>query len=342
MTEASASSRPIHRFAPHAVRLAALWVLAGGATKAATGMPTDLPYFFGVHEFDPVFVLTAGAAVEVAVAVFALAQPRAGRAPLAALLAGFLALLVHHMLHTDATCGCFGGAHIPASAMLGADAAFLGLVAWTFRAAPLRSTLTRLLASILVALVAGGSAAAIASSRLERTVASESPAAVAPTRPSVAFPPTDLAQPPTPPAAWAMPKEIPEQVILRPLQWIGKPLAETPLGTWVDTAPFPAKARMVFFYKSCNHCAALLKELAEKQSADPATAPTYVLVQLPTPAAYKGKLFVETVPKHALWVELPSVIKAYVMTPPWIVDIDGGKVVRAERIPWPGEKAAGK
>lgn len=331
-----ASAAPTtHPFAPHAVRLAALWVLAGAASKAASGMPTDLPHLFANLDIDPTSVIVAGALVEGAVAAFALAAPRAARIPLAALLALFVALLVHHVTNTDASCGCFGGAKIPAPAMLGADIAFLGLVGWTFRQPPTPAGTTRVLAGVLAALVVGGGLAAYANGRLSHAVAGEQPTA------PVATPPSQAAVPPAPPA-WTMPTEIPEQVLLRPLTWIGKPLTQTPLGTWVDTTPFPAKARLIFFYKSCNHCAALLKELAEKQAAEPASAPTYVLVQLPTPAAYKGKLFVDTVPKHALWVELPSVIKAYVMTPPWIVDIDGGKVVHAERVPWPGEKAAGK
>ncbi|MFM7260028.1 MAG: hypothetical protein ACKO3W_05430 [bacterium] len=297
-------------------------------------MPTDLPYFFATSEIDPVSVIVAGTLVECAVAVLALIAPRTARAPLAALLALFVALLVHHVANTDASCGCFGGAKIPATAMLGADLAFLALVGWTFRTPPAPSGVTRTLAGVLAGLAVGGGLAAYAHGRLGHTVGGESP--------STPVAATEATQQPAQTTRWSMPAEIPEQVLLRPLTWLGKPLAQTPLGTWVDTAPFPAKARMIFFYKSCNHCAALLKQLAEKQAADPASAPTYVLVQLPTPAAYTGKLFVETVPQHALWVELPSVVKAYVMTPPWIVDLDGGKVVHAERIPWPGEKAAGK
>lgn len=315
------------------MRLVALWVLAGAASKTATGMPTDLPYFFATTDGDPVGVIVLGVFVEIAIAVLALVAPRAARVPLALLVLGFIALLVHHVSNTDATCGCFGGAHIPASAMLGADIACLALLAWTFAKPPAAQSVRRTLIGVLAGLVLGGGAAAFAHERLSHATSD-----AAPTTPTAVTPlPT-----PVPPIAWRMPSEIPEQVILRPLQWMGKPIGDTPLGTWADTSGFPAKARLVFFYKSCNHCAALLKELAEKQTADPASAPTYVLVQLPTPAAYKGKLFVDTVPKHALWVELPAVIKAYVMTPPWIVDIDGGKVVHAERIPWPGEKGSGE
>ena len=334
---ASATLRPVHRFAPHAVRLAALWVLAGGASKAISGMPTDLPYFFATHDFDPVAVITAGVLVEFTIAIFALVNPRAGRIALAALLALFILLLRDHIAHTDASCGCFGGANIPVSVMIGIDFVCFALLAWTLRAAPAKASANRTILGVLGALAIGSAAAAFTHNRLASSVSSEPLAQITPPAAEIAAKVVAPAKP-----AWELPTTIPEQVILRPLQWIGKPLAETPLGTWVDTSGFPLKARMVFFYKSCNHCADLLKRLAGEQAANPASAPVYVLVQLPTPPAYTGKLFVDTVPNHALWVELPSAVKAYVMTPPWIVDIDGGQVARAERIAWPGEKAAGK
>jgi hypothetical protein len=331
------TARPASRFAPHAVRLAALWLLAGAASKAVSGMPTDLPWIFQSSDrLDPQVVLTVGVFVEIAVAVLALAAPAVGRIPLAALLALFAAILVHHMASTDASCGCFGGANIPAPAMLLADLAFLGLTAWTMRAPMQRPTAVRLATTAIAALLLALAAAWFADGRITRALGGES--AVTDGGGGSAAPGASSATSAPPP--WSLPTTIPEQVLLRPLQWVGKRLADTPLGTWVDTSPFPPKARLIFFYRSCNHCADLLARLATEQAANPAAAPTYVLVQLPTPPAYKGRLFVDKVPEHARWVELPSVVKAYVMTPPWIVDIADGTVVSAERIPWPGEKNA--
>ncbi|MFZ4750158.1 MAG: MauE/DoxX family redox-associated membrane protein [Phycisphaerales bacterium] len=331
------TARPASRFAPHAVRLAALWLLAGAASKAVSGMPTDLPWIFQSSDrLDPQVVLTVGVFVEIAVAVLALAAPAVGRIPLAALLALFAAILVHHMASTDASCGCFGGANIPAPAMLLADLAFLGLTAWTMRAPMQRPTAVRLATISIAALLLALAAAWFADGRITRALGGES--AVTDGGGGSAAPGASSATSAPPP--WSLPTTIPEQVLLRPLQWVGKRLADTPLGTWVDTSPFPPKARLIFFYRSCNHCADLLARLATEQAANPAAAPTYVLVQLPTPPAYKGRLFVDKVPEHARWVELPSVVKAYVMTPPWIVDIADGTVVAAERIPWPGEKNA--
>ena len=297
-------------------------------------MPTDLPWIFQSSDsLDPQVVITLGVLVEVAVAILALAAPSIGRYPLAALLALFAAILGHHMANTDASCGCFGGANIPASAMLIADLVFLAVTAWSLRVPMTRPSAARLATAAAAAVLLAGTASWLTNERIGRALGGVTPAANSVT------PEANSTTPSAP--AWSMPTAIPEQVLLRPLQWIGKPLADTPLGTWVDTSPFPADARMVFFYKSCNHCADLLARLAAEQAAAPASAPTYVLVQLPTPPAYKGRLFVETVPAHAAWVELPAVVKAYVMTPPWIVDVKDRRVVAAERIPWPGEKAAG-
>lgn len=345
------TARPASRFAPHAVRLAALWLLAGAASKAVSGMPTDLPWIFQSSDrLDPQIVLTVGVFVEIAVAVLALAAPAVGRIPLAALLALFAAILVHHMASTDASCGCFGGANISAPAMLLADLAFLGLTAWTIRAPMQRPSAVRLATTSIAALLLALAAAWFADDRITRALGGD--AAVAGGGESATTPGASTTTPgastTTPgassatsaPPPWSLPTTIPEQVLLRPLQWVGKRLADTPLGAWVDTSPFPPKARLIFFYRSCNHCADLLARLATEQAANPAAAPTYVLVQLPTPPAYKGRLFVDKVPEHARWVELPSVVKAYVMTPPWIVDIADGTVVAAERIPWPGEKNA--
>jgi hypothetical protein len=318
-------------------------------------MPTDLPWFFQSSDrLDPQVVITLGVLVEVAVAILALAAPSIGRLPLAALLTLFAAILGHHMANTDASCGCFGGANIPASAMLIADLVFLAATAWTLRVPMTKPTAARLATVAVAAVLLAGTASWLTNERIGRALGGVTPEASSTTPEASSTTPeansvtpaanstTPAASATTPSApAWSMPTTIPEQVLLRPLQWIGKPLADTPLGTWVDTSPFPADARLIFFYKSCNHCADLLARLAAEQTAAPASAPTYVLVQLPTPPAYKGRLFVETVPAHAAWVELPAVVKAYVMTPPWIVDVKGRRVVAAERIPWPGEKAAG-
>ena len=138
-------------------------------------------------------------------------------------------------------------------------------------------------------------------------------------------------------APWKFPTDIPPQVLLRPTQWIGKPLAQTELGRWTDTLLFPPDATVIIYYLSCNHCADHLKNIAKKQAADLQHATKYVLVQLPTPAGYKGRIFVNELPT-GLRVELPAQVKTWVITPPWDITVTGGIVARAERTKWEEEK----
>jgi hypothetical protein len=138
----------------------------------------------------------------------------------------------------------------------------------------------------------------------------------------------------TPP--WKFPTDIPTQVLLRPTQWIGKPLAQTELGRWTGTLLFPPEATVIIYYLSCNHCANHLKDIAETQAADPQHTPKYVLVQLPTPVGYKGRIFASELPT-GLRVELPSQVMTWVIIPPCNIIVTGGIVARAERTKWKGK-----
>ena len=149
----AAPATAAQRFAPHAVRGAALWVLAGAATKAASGLPSDLPSIIERLDLDPTTVLVSAVLVESAVAILALGAPRLARVPLAALLTLFLAILADHMASTSESCGCFGGARVPASVMFGADLVALALVVWTFWQAPIAATRLRVLLTVTLAVV---------------------------------------------------------------------------------------------------------------------------------------------------------------------------------------------
>ena len=151
------------------------------------------------------------------------------------------------------------------------DAALLvGVLATALRGRPWQTQ--RAFAFIAIgALVASAILAASTQSRLEKFQPKESASA----SPSNSFS-TPLIATQTPP--WKFPTDIPPQVLLRPTQWIGKPLAQTELGRWTDTLLFPPDATVIIYYLSCNHCADHLKDLAAKQAADPQHAPKYVLV----------------------------------------------------------------
>lgn len=306
------------------VRIAALWVLAGALAKTFTGLPGDLPAPILQWNVDPLLVIVVAVAAESFIALLALLAPKYGSIPLAALLALFLGILILHVQSGAENCGCFGGAlPLPGWVMIAIDLALfvfaLGASIATRRfAAPRRINLTGVaIAVVSIAL------AMTAESRLSAF----QPREVSPSRshPGVTLPTIAPAQ------LWKLPAEFPAQVLLRPLQWIGKPLAATELGRWTDTSQFPDECTVLIYYLSCNHCAAHLNELAQQQSADPSKSPAYVMVQLPTPAGYKGRMFVQELPT-GLRVELPSAVKAWVITPPWDVFVSGGVVVRAQSV----------
>ncbi len=170
---------------------------------------------------------------------------------------------------------------IPPALMLGIDAALLlGLLAPLLRGRPWQPQSAFALITIR-ALVASAILAASTQSRLEKFQPKESSLASL----SNAFA-TPLIATQTPP--WKFPTDIPAQVLFRPTQWIGKPLAQTELGRWTGTLLFPPEATVIIYYLSCNHCADHLKDIAEKQAADPQHTPKYVLVQLPFPRDTKG------------------------------------------------------
>ncbi len=316
------------------VRLAGVWVLAGAVTKAFVGLPGDLPAPILAFDVDPILILVMAVGVETAVGLFAVLAPRRGWIPMSALLGLFALILGLHIRSGAESCGCFGGAlPVPPVLMLAVDGGLLvGVLLTVLRGKPWRAQRSIGVSAILV-LIAAGILAVSTQSRLEALQPKES------TKNPAVLPSSTLSTPLslTTPVIWKMPEEIPAQVLLRPSQWIGKPLAQTELGRWTDTSLFPPDATVVIYYLSCNHCAAHLKDLAQKQSADPQHAPKYVLVQLPTPSGYKGKIFVNELPT-GLRVELPSQVKTWVITPPWNVFLKDGLVVQVDRTKWAGEK----
>ena len=319
----------------------------GGALKTFTGLPSDLPVPILSLDLDPLLVLTVAAAVELLVGTAAIVAPRLGWLPVSALLSLFIAILAGHWWQGGGSCGCFGtSVALPAWLMLTIDAVLLGGTLATARRqsclsnSESESGLTRFAGSCLskldapakIALGLGLTLGLAAALLTDRRLVSLRPAETI-----AAVPAPDLAGT-TAPKAWSMPATIPEQVLLRPSQWVGKPLAETEFGRWVDVSAFPAKARMIVYYESCNHCADHLRDLAAAQDAGTDGGENLVLAQLPTPKGYTGRLHVDRVPKAAAHVVLPDVVQAYVITPPWDVFLENGRVVRAERVKWSGEK----
>ena len=130
---------------------------------------------------------------------------------------------------------------IPPALMLGIDAALLlGLLATLLRGRSWQPQSAFALITI-GALVASAILAASTQSRLEKFQPKEFSSASL----SNAFA-TPLIATQTPP--WKFPTDIPAQVLFRPTQWIGKPLAQTEIGRWTDTLLFPPDATAFIYY----------------------------------------------------------------------------------------------
>lgn len=320
------------RTAGWVIRVAALWLLAGALGKATSGSPSALPAPILESDLDPFRVIPAAVVIEITVALVAIMRPRWAWLPLALLFSAFSLLLIAHIRSGAEHCGCFGGAlTMPAGVMLAIDAALAILVvvsaivsrAWPFGTpfSGQRTVASPLLGAALVGVTLGWATDA----RLRPLRPLDSPAS----------PPSSPASPSPP--SWQLPETLPAEVILRPVLWINKRLAETELGRFTDVSRFPPTATIVIYYESCNHCADHLRELAALQEANPAHSTQYVLVQLPTPQGPNIKLFVDRVPK-GLHVKMPEAITRWVITPPWDVFIEDGVVKRAERVKWSGER----
>src|SRR5262249_10947349 len=156
----------------------------------------------------PLSVIVKAVAVEIVVGTLALVAPRVAWPFVLVVLGVFSTVLVRHMVAGGGNCGCFGGAPIPAGAVLGGDLALaLGVVVsatvgrlWRFDRSAFVSGARALPWSIVLAL----GFAWFAEVRLR---AFETPVMVEPT--------------------WQLPATIPPQVLLRPSEWLNKKLAIT-------------------------------------------------------------------------------------------------------------------
>jgi hypothetical protein len=111
-------------FSPTAIRLGALWVLAGALFKLIAGTPADLPPV--LHELpvsiDLFFKVAIG--IELALVATAFLRPKLAWIPLVGLYLVFGGIL--SMSLGEDSCGCFGSSiTIPPSVMMGIDTLLL-------------------------------------------------------------------------------------------------------------------------------------------------------------------------------------------------------------------------
>ncbi len=287
------------RLAPSIVRLAAAWILAGAAFKLIWGSPADLPAILHDVPMPLGTFYRLAIAVELTIGLLALLVPALVAPAVAALLAFFCALLVAMAWRGDASCGCFGtSVTIPPLAMLAIDGALLVLLLalrpWRRRTVPRRSWVAPLALAVTVAAVASPWL-------LDRELAA-------------------------PAGEQGDEAGLPGYVVLDVEDWVGRPLAETPLGRFLDPGVLPSDGLLVVYRMTCSHCAEDLFELA---ASDDGTRPI-TLVRVIDDGEQEADHVVEIKPEgpHVRDVALPRGVD-WVVTTPAELELEAGVIVAA-------------
>ena len=230
-------------FAPLAVRLAVLWLVAGSLFKLFAGTPADLPPVLldALPKAQWGLLLKVAIAAELSITCAALLRPRLAWPAVLAIYAVFEAVLVFGLLAGDESCGCFGARIIiPPAVMMGIDGFFLlGILLsrpWRSRAEPIGPFL-------LIPI------AAVACTVLPFWYIGEQ---------------GGVKPPPTGPDGAGAPSETDIRwVVLDILKWTDQFIYDTELaGVMPDLETMPIDGLYVFYRPDCEHCAQHLQELA--------------------------------------------------------------------------------
>lgn len=273
-------------------RAIGLWVLVGAALKLLWSNETQLPRLVQQLPLEPGLTFRIAIAAEIVVGLLALLRPRWSWLLVIALLVLFDVALVAQILEGQPTCGCFGP-KFPVSpwVMLAVDTVLLLLL---LVARPWSATGTDAAGALLATLVVLG--AALLPWALNREVAD----------------PSELQG-----------SLLPPYVALEVDGWKpGQPLAETPLGPWVDEDALPSTALWILYRDSCEVCATLLNYLSSVEDG----RREIVLVRLPEKGA-EGPRKVHVKPKGP-WVHdvaLPEKVE-WLLATPGVMVVEGGKV----------------
>ncbi len=331
--------------APIAVRAVALWVLYVSFIKMEDGSPGALPAFLRNNPLGGDLTFTLTIAIEFAFSLAALVSTRVGWWLMTALLTVFLAILAHLISIGATSCGCFGGAiKFSPYQMLAVDGPlFLVLLlarngAWKSKA---RIPWALVGAAFLVGaaipwlrisneasssddapppVTAGAGAAA-------GDATSKAPSQGDPDAPSSGAQNTDSnSAAPSTSGAWTPPTKKPRWVDIKPAEWVGKSIHDTPLGVWMDTRSYSDTGNWVLYFETCTHCRDFLNRLAAAFDTDPKP---YVLVRMGTKQDEVEAVIQQTPPGETAilppdvdWVPYPE-------APPWELVLEGGVVIEA-------------
>jgi hypothetical protein len=271
--------------------VAGLWVLLGAVAKLFWGTPGDLPELVRALPLGLALTFRLAISLELAVAFLALIRPRWAWLPMLGLLLAFVIVLVLQIGTGASSCGCFGAAlEVPPWIPLVIDGALLLLLVAT---RPWRGL--------------GG--------------AGFHPALLVPALLlSVTLP-------------WALDREAREPgagadfAVLDVARWQGLPIRETDLARWFDVETAPQDGLWVLYRDTCEDCRDHLEHLSLTDTGErPIT-----LIRLAETKDTPENRVIQEMPEgaHVHHVTLPTVGQ-WVMTAPAELELEGGRVVRAE------------
>jgi methylamine utilization protein MauE len=286
-------ARPARPLATWLVRLAGLWVLAGGLFKLFLGTPDDLPKIMRDLPLDVGLTFKLAISVELAIGSLALLRPRWAWPAVTALFFVFGGVLASQLASGARSCGCFGS-HVPMPPwlMLVIDGSLLvGMLAtrpWANAGSGLHP-----ISFAIAALVA-----AVLPWALDR----------------------ERTTPPQPGQAVAQNDYVPLDVA----QMIGKNVADTKVGQYMvdDVSALPPDGIWILWRADCEHCAAHLEKLKEH----PPDTPSLVLVRIPDPndSPANQKVFLKPSGGNVIDVSLRSDVRySFITTPGELVVKDG-------------------
>ncbi len=294
------------KLAPIVVRLAALWVLAGAAYKLFSGSPNDLPPIVRDFFLGPDLTFRLAIAIELSICALVFLRPRIGWWLLAAQFAVFLAILVQLILSGASSCGCFGSkVTITPATMFTIDGlcllAMLATRPWkNLPEEPASSRISLVLAALLAAWVAPFT---LIESAPENIVAK-----------------TDEQT-----GAWQAPEKIGRYAALNPDTWVGKDIHDTELAAYMNVDEQILDGTWILYRVSCDHCARYLKHLAD--TYDPMAGKFYTYVRLSEEGDEEAREVDPATLAYGMEAILPTT--AWVITPPWRLELEGGIVTEA-------------
>jgi hypothetical protein len=272
-----------------AVRLCALWLLAGAVAKLFLGTPKDLPDL--VRKLSPLpsldLTLRVAIAVELAIVWTALLKPRFGWPAIVALFVFFEFVLASQLAAGAASCGCFGATiKVSPYVMVAIDGA---LLAFLLATRPWRSLGTGGSTKLLAAAIA---------------ISAALPWIVIPSEHDVA---------------------TQRYVEMHPDRWLQKNVFEIgELAPYIPADKLPTDGKIVLWRQGCTHCAAHLRKMARE---DDGSQPI-VLLQIRDDLTASREVDAMPNGQHVTSLATPE-NKEMVITTPWEFQITGGVVTNS-------------